>query len=128
MAEADYVAVAPPCPIGPLALAACLQLAGCTPNVAIQEMSVGIHYNVGHDLLSFVPNPEVLTPEGGFLAIPEGPGLGVLIDEEAVREADRGRHRSIGRASVEGKSVSVRGDIGGARFIKKQHLTHNTNT
>jgi galactonate dehydratase len=93
MAEAYDVAVAPHCPLGPLALAACLQLAGCTPNVAIQEMSVGIHYNVGHDLLSFVTNPEVLTPEGGFLAIPEGPGLGVLIDEEAVREADRERHR-----------------------------------
>src|SRR3546814_20903671 len=93
MAEAYDVAVAPHCPLGPLALAACLQLAGCTPNVAIQEMSVGIHYNVGHDLLSFVTNPEVLTPAGGFLAIPEGPGLGVLIDEEAVREADRKRHR-----------------------------------
>src|SRR3546814_14178189 len=93
MAEAYDVAVAPHCPLGPLALAACLQLAGCTPNVAIQEMSVGIHYNVGHDLLSFVTNPEVLTPEGGFLAIPEGPGLGVLIDEEAVRDADRERHR-----------------------------------
>jgi galactonate dehydratase len=33
MAEAYDVAVAPHCPLGPLALAACLQLAGCTPNV-----------------------------------------------------------------------------------------------
>src|SRR3546814_783161 len=65
MAEAYDVAVAPHGPLGPLALAACLQLAGCTPNVAIQEMAVGIHYNVGHDLLSFVTNPEVLTSEGG---------------------------------------------------------------
>ena len=47
MAEAYDVAVAPHCPLGPLALAACLQLAACTPNVAIQEMSLGIHYNVG---------------------------------------------------------------------------------
>src|SRR3546814_14975734 len=93
MAEAYDVAVAPHCPLGPLALAACLQLAGCTPNVAIQEMSVGIHYNVGHDLLSFVTNPEVLTPEGGFLAIPEGPGLGVLIDEDA-----RSEERRVGKA------------------------------
>ncbi len=93
MAEAYDIAVAPHCPLGPLALAACLQLAACAPNVAIQEMSLGIHYNVGHDLLNFVTNPEALSPVEGFLAIPEMPGLGVAIDEEAVREADKERHR-----------------------------------
>ena len=93
MAEAYDIAVAPHCPLGPLALAACLQLAACTPNVAIQEMSLGIHYNVGHDLLNFVTNPDVLSPVDGFLPIPEAPGLGVTIDEEAVREADKDRHR-----------------------------------
>jgi galactonate dehydratase len=93
MAEAHDVAVAPHCPLGPLALAACLQLDACTPNVAIQEMSLGIHYNVGHDLLTFVRNPEVLTAIDGDLPIPEGPGLGVVIDEEGVREADKARHR-----------------------------------
>ena len=93
MAEAYDVAVAPHCPLGPLALAACLQLAGCTPNFAIQEMSLGIHYNVGHDLLNFCTNPEVLTPVEGYLPIPEGPGLGVEIDEAAVRAADQERHR-----------------------------------
>ncbi|MCA3254252.1 MAG: galactonate dehydratase, partial [Alphaproteobacteria bacterium] len=93
MAEAYDVAVAPHCPLGPLALAACLQLAGCTPNVAIQEMSLGIHYNVGHDLLSFITNPEALTPVDGHLAIPNGPGLGVGIDEAAVRAAAAEPHR-----------------------------------
>ncbi|WP_310468370.1 galactonate dehydratase, partial [Sphingomonas sp.] len=93
MAEAYDVAVAPHCPLGPLALASCLQLAACTPNVAIQEMSLGIHYNVGHDLLSFVTDKEVLTPDGGFLPIPTGPGLGVTIDEAGVREAHKDRHR-----------------------------------
>ncbi len=93
MAEAYDIAVAPHCPLGPLALGACLQLAACAPNVAIQEMSLGIHYNVGHDLLNFVTNPEALSPVEGFLAIPEMPGLGVAIDEEAVREADKERHR-----------------------------------
>lgn len=93
MAEAYDVAVAPHCPLGPLALAACLQLAACTPNVAIQEMSLGIHYNVGHDLLSFVTDPVVLTPVDGFLPIPQGAGLGVGIDEAAVREAHKDRHR-----------------------------------
>jgi len=94
MAEAYDVAVAPHCPLGPLALAACLQLAACTPNVAIQEMSLGIHYNTGgHDLLNLITDPEVLSPVEGYLPIPRGPGLGVTIDEAAVREADKDRHR-----------------------------------
>jgi len=94
MAESYDVAVAPHCPLGPLALAACLQLAGCTPNVVIQEMSLGIHYNAGgHDLLNFCTNPEVLTPRDGYLAIPEGAGLGVEIDEAAVRAAAKDGHR-----------------------------------
>jgi galactonate dehydratase len=93
MAEAYDIAVAPHCPLGPLALASCLQLAACTPNVAIQEMSLGIHYNVGHDLLSFVTDPEVLSPVDGYLPIPEKPGLGVTIDEAGVREAHKDRHR-----------------------------------
>lgn len=94
MAEAYDVAVAPHCPLGPLALAACLQLAATAPNVAIQEMSLGIHYNTGgHDLLNYVTNREALTPTDGYLPIPEGPGLGVEIDEAAVREADKDRHR-----------------------------------
>jgi galactonate dehydratase len=93
MAEAYDVAVAPHCPLGPLALGACLQLAGCTPNVVLQETSLGIHYNEGYDLLSFCTNPEVLTPVDGFLRIPSGPGLGIEIDEAKVREASAEGHR-----------------------------------
>jgi galactonate dehydratase len=93
MAESYDVAVAPHCPLGPLALAACLQLAACSPNVVLQEMSLGIHYNAGHDLLSFVTTPDVLTAVEGHLPIPEGPGLGIEIDEEAVRAAAKDPHR-----------------------------------
>jgi galactonate dehydratase len=93
MAECYDVAVAPHCPLGPLALAACLQLAGCTPNVILQEMSLGIHYNEQHDLHSFVTEPAVLAPVDGHLLIPPGPGLGIEIDEAAVRAADRQKHR-----------------------------------
>jgi galactonate dehydratase len=93
MAECYDVAVAPHCPLGPLALAACLQLAGCTPNVILQEMSLGIHYNDTHDLLHFVKEPSLLTPVDGHLSIPVGPGLGIEIDEAAVRAADATRHR-----------------------------------
>ena len=93
MAEAYDVAVAPHCPLGPLALASCLQVAACSPNVAIQEMSLGIHYNIGADLFSYCRDKQQLTPEGGYLAIPTGPGLGVDIDEGAVRESNKERHR-----------------------------------
>ena len=90
MAEAYDVAVAPHCPLGPLALGACLQIAACTPNHAIQEISLGIHYNIGgHDLLNFVANKEALTPVDGYLPVPESPGLGVAIDEAAVRKPTR---------------------------------------
>ena len=94
MAEAYDVAVAPHCPLGPLALGACLQIAACTPNHAIQEISLGIHYNTGgHDLLNFCLNKEALTPVDGYLPVPPGPGLGIEIDEPAVRAADKERHR-----------------------------------
>jgi galactonate dehydratase len=93
MAEAYDVAVAPHCPLGPLALASCLQLAACTPNVAIQEMSLGIHYNVGADLFTYCRQREQLTPAEGFLSIPTEPGLGVAIDEDVVREVHKESHR-----------------------------------
>ncbi len=92
-AEAYDVAVAPHCPLGPLALASCLQLAAVTPNLAIQEMSLGIHYNVGADLYTYCVDQQVLAPVDGFLPIPDGPGLGVEINEDAVREAHKERHR-----------------------------------
>jgi galactonate dehydratase len=90
MAEAYDVGVAPHCPLGPMALAACMQLALTTPNFVIQEMSLGIHYNVGHDLLSYMRNPEVFEVHDGMVAALQGPGLGVEIDEDMVREAAKG--------------------------------------
>ncbi len=93
MAEAFDVAVAPHCPLGPLALASCLQLAACTPNVVLQEMSLGIHYNQGSDLYTYLREPDVLTPKAGYLEIPTGPGLGVAIDEVRVREVAATPHR-----------------------------------
>jgi galactonate dehydratase len=87
MAEAADIAVAPHCPLGPLALASSLQLDACTPNFAIQEMSIQIHYNQGADLLDYVVNKEVFAVKDGYVAIPDRPGLGVEIDEERVRKA-----------------------------------------
>lgn len=94
MAEAYDVAIAPHCPLGPLALAACLQLAAATPNFVIQEMSLGIHYHQPDaDLLTYITNPEVLTVSAGSVAVLDGVGLGVTIDEARVRDAARTPHR-----------------------------------
>lgn len=90
MAEAYDVALAPHCPLGPIALAACVQLAAAAPNFVIQEMSLGIHYNTeGHDLLTYLKNPDIFAIEHGYVLVPERPGLGVEIDEGLVRELAR---------------------------------------
>lgn len=86
MAEAYDVAVAPHCPLGPIALAASLQLDACTPNAFIQEQSLGIHYNVGNDLLDYLTDPSVFAQERGEIALLTGPGLGITVNEERVRE------------------------------------------
>lgn len=93
MAEAYDVAVAPHCPLGPIALAACLQLDAVTYNAFIQEQSLGIHYNASNDLLDYALNKDVFKYEDGMVAIPDGPGLGVDIDEDYVRERAAEGHR-----------------------------------
>lgn len=86
MAEAYDIAAAPHAPYGPIALAATLQIDVCSPNVFIQEQSLGIHYNKGFDLLDFVQNKEVFQYKDGFVDIPTKPGLGLEIDEDKVKE------------------------------------------
>jgi galactonate dehydratase len=93
MAEAWDVAVAPHCPLGPIALAASLQIAFATPNFLIQEQSRGIHYNVNHDLLDYMLDPAPFLFEDGMARRPQEPGLGVTIDEDAVRKAAERGHR-----------------------------------
>lgn len=92
MAECFDVAVAPHCPLGPIALAASLQLDFCTPNSVIQEQSLGIHYNKGADLLDYLENREVFQYENGNVFRTKLPGLGVIVNEEVVREADKKGH------------------------------------
>ncbi|MEC0229156.1 galactonate dehydratase [Paenibacillus alba] len=86
MAEAYDIAIAPHCPLGPIALASCLQLDTCSPNAFIQEQSLGIHYNQGSDLLDYLKDPSVFQYEDGFVKNLTAPGLGIEINEEKVRE------------------------------------------
>ena len=91
MAATYDMGVAPHCPLGPIALASCVQLDFCTPNAFIQEQSLNIHYNGRGDF-------EYLTEDGGFefekgwLKRPEKPGLGIIVDEEKVRKAAEEGH------------------------------------
>jgi galactonate dehydratase len=87
MAEAHDIALAPHCPLGPVALAACLQLDFIAWNAVLQEQSIGIHYNHGADLLDYVVNKQDFECVDGYIAALPGPGLGVEIDEERLRAA-----------------------------------------
>ena len=88
MAEAHDVAVAPHCPLGPVALAACLQLDFVAWNAVLQEQSIGIHYNHnGADLLDYVLNKDDFACVDGSIGVLPGPGLGVEIDEQRLRAA-----------------------------------------
>ncbi|MBQ3339533.1 MAG: galactonate dehydratase [Atopobiaceae bacterium] len=86
MAEAFDIAAAPHAPYGPVALAATLQVDACTPNVFIQEQSLGIHYNKGFDLLDFIKNKEVFQYKDGFVDLPTLPGLGLEMDIDRIEE------------------------------------------
>lgn len=92
MAEAYDVALAPHCPLGPIALSACLQVDATCYNAIIQEQSIGIHYNEHHDPLDYIKNPEDFRFVHGYVAMPKKPGLGVEINKELVVEEDQDPH------------------------------------
>jgi galactonate dehydratase len=76
MAETYYAGIAPHCAYGPINLAVSLQLDACIPNLVIQEFqSLGEGY---------LKEPFQLDDEG-YVTVPEGPGLGVELDEEAIQ-------------------------------------------
>lgn len=90
MAEAYDVAVAPHCPNGPVSLAASLQVASASRNVPVLEQSVGLHYNQGYgglptgEIFDYLTDPAPLRTQAGRFAVPQGPGLGIEMDTDAV--------------------------------------------
>lgn len=76
MAEAYYASVAPHNPLGPISLAAGLQLSASIPNFLCQEQ-----VTLGEGYLK-----KPFEVEDGHIPIPEGPGLGIELDEEAIAE------------------------------------------
>ena len=92
MAEAYDVALAPHCPLGPIALAACLNVDAICHNAVIQEQSMGIHYNVGKTVLDYVKNKNDFLFQDGFVDLPKLPGLGIEVDKELVIEENKTPH------------------------------------
>jgi galactonate dehydratase len=92
MAEAYDVALAPHCPLGPIAFASALQVDFTSINAFIQETSMGIHYNEEADLLDYLVDPNVFAVNEGMVELLTGPGLGIEVDEARVREMAKVGH------------------------------------
>ena len=78
IAEAHYVGVVPHNPLSPVSTAACLQLAACIPNFALQEYPSGEHEPPKSEIVK-----NTLRLEDGFLIIPDAPGIGIELAEDA---------------------------------------------
>ncbi len=76
MAEAYYASIAPHNPLGPISLAAGVQLAASIPNFLIQEQ-----VTLGHGYLK-----QPFKVRDGYLDLPDGPGLGIELDEDALAD------------------------------------------
>ena len=87
MAEAYDVALAPHCPLGPVAFAASIQLDAAMPNAFIQEQVVEVE-DIVHSLgFRYLVKPGAFALKDGCVSIPTGPGLGITVNEDAVRQA-----------------------------------------
>ena len=76
MAEAYYATIAPHNPLGPISLAAGIQLAASIPNFLCQE-----HRSLGD---GYLKKPFAL--DKGYVDVPTGPGLGIELDENALAD------------------------------------------
>ncbi|MEU7834917.1 galactonate dehydratase [Nonomuraea sp. NPDC049129] len=92
LAEVYDVQLAPHCPLGPIALAACLQIGFATQNYLIQEQSIGIHYNRGAEVLDYCLDKTPLAFVDGYVERLTAPGLGIEVDDQAVRSAGKTGH------------------------------------
>ena len=100
LAEAQYVGVIPHNPLGPVSTAACLQLAACIPNFAIQEYPLGEHEPPKSEI---VKTP--LQVENGFLLIPGGPGIGIELADDALQRFPERPREVVTRLHVDGSVV-----------------------
>ena len=93
MAETYNVDIAPHCPLGPIALASCLQVDFATPNFQIQEQILGLGHGNNGALMKYLVDYSPLEAKNGYIELMTKPGLGIEVDEAAVREAAEVGHR-----------------------------------
>ena len=86
------VALAPHCPLDPIALASCLAVDFVSPNAVLQEQSIGMHYNDGLELTDYVHNREDFKLHQGQIKPLPLPGLGVEINKDFVIEQSKIAH------------------------------------
>lgn len=100
MAEVYDVSMAPHCPLGPIALAACLQLDFATPNFLIQEQVLGLgradagsRLDIYDSALKYLVDLSVFDAPDGYIELMTRPGLGIEVDEAEVRKASESSYR-----------------------------------
>lgn len=99
LAEAHYAQVVPHNPLSPVSTAACVQLAACIPNFALQEYPTGEHEPPKSEIVK-----GALKAEKGYLLVPDAPGIGVELAEDAEKRHPY-KPRGIGARLNEDGSV-----------------------
>jgi len=80
------VGVAPDQTNGPISLASCIQIDASIQPFSIQEVGFDVTQFEESRFSEYLENPSIFSIENGFIEIPDGPGLGIQIDEDTVRE------------------------------------------
>ncbi len=100
LAEAHHVGVVPHNPLSPVSTAACLQLAACIPNFALQEYPIGEDQPPKSEIVKGAPQVE-----DGFLTISDAPGIGVELAEDAQQQHPYRRRGLHTRLHVDGSVI-----------------------
>ena len=100
LAEAHHVKVVPHNPLGPVSTAACIQIAACIPNFALQEYPLGEGEPPKSEIVK-----ETLKLENGFLVIPDSPGIGIELEEDAAEKYPPVPREVVTRLHADGSVV-----------------------
>jgi galactonate dehydratase len=101
LAEARHVGVVPHNPLSPVSTAACLQIAACIPNFALQEYPIGEDQPPKSDMVRGIPKHD----GKGFLIIPDTPGIGVELQPDAVSKCPMKPREVVTRLHADGSVV-----------------------
>jgi galactonate dehydratase len=85
LAETYYVAIAPHHDGGPVATAAALHLAASVPNFFIQHVPYP-EAAADREMRTAIVSAGLETARDGFLELPQGPGLGIEVNEAALEK------------------------------------------